>query len=192
MENRRVKKSLVSLIAALSLPLWVAGCGDSDEEKAVRAAQAEQFTTATKPAPNPQRESLGALVRHQQSLPTDLLGAPRFELFSEYKGEDIKQVTGVSGRSLLLSFTAPWCPHSTRMRQELQSLAQGEKGTVQVIEVNADEYPALAEKFGITKVPTTILYTEGVKLRTIEGAYSAGSLRNYIRSVLSQGAITPQ
>ncbi len=187
-----MKKSLASLFVVLSLPLLVAGCGDSDEEKKARAAQAEQFTTATKPAPNPQRESLGALVRRQQNMPEHLVSGPRFELYSEYKGEDIKQVTGVSGRSLLLSFTAPWCSHSTRMKQELQDLAQSEKGTVQVVDVNADEYPALAEKFGITKVPTTILYTEGVKLRTIEGAYSAGSLRNYIRSVLSQGALTPQ
>lgn len=170
----------------------VVSCGESDDEKTAQAEQAAQFTTATKSAPNPQRESLGALVRRHQNLPSDLPGTPRFELYSEYKGEDIRQITGVSGRSLLLSFTAPWCTHSTRMRQELQKLAQGEKGTVQVVEVNADAYPVLAEKFGITKVPTTILYTEGVKLRTIEGAYNAASLRNYIRSVLSQGALTPQ
>lgn len=192
MDNSRVKKPLVSLLAVLCLPLWVAGCGDSDEDKQARAEQAAQFTTSTKPAPNPQRESLGSLVRRNQNTPADLLGTPRFELYCEYKGEDIKQVTGVSGRSLLLSFSAPWCSHSTRMRQELQTLAQEEKGTVQVVEVNADEFPALAEEFGITKVPTTILYTEGVKLRTIEGAYSSGSLRNYLRSVLSQGADTPQ
>lgn len=192
MENSGVKKSLVSLVLMVGLPLLVVGCGDSDEEKAARAAQAEQFTTATKPAPNPQRESLGALVRRQHNMPSNLPGAPRFEPFSEYKGEDMKQVTGVSGRSLLLCFTAPWCSHSTNMRKELQNLAESEKGTVQVVEINADEYPAVAEKFSITKVPTTILYTEGVKLRTIEGAYSAGSLRNYIRSVLSQDAITPQ
>ncbi len=187
-----MKKTLASLVVVMSLPLLVVGCGDSDEEKAAQAELAAQFTTATKPAPNPQRESLGSLVRRHQNLPSDLPGAPRFELYSEYKGEDIKQVTGVSGRSLLLAFTAPWCSHSTRMKQELQVLAQSEKGTVQIVEVNADEYPALAEQFGITKVPTTILYTEGVKLRTIEGAYNANSLRNYMRSVLSQGALTPQ
>lgn len=192
MENSGVKNSLASFVITASLPMLLVGCGDSDEEKAARAAQAEQFTTATKPAPNPQRESLGSLVRRQHNMPSDLPGTPRYETYSEYKGEDMKQVTGVSGRSLLLCFTAPWCAHSANMRKELRGLAQSEKGTVQVVVVNADEYPVVAEKFGITKVPTTILYTEGVKLRTIEGAYSAGSLRNYIRSVLSQDAITPQ
>lgn len=166
-----------------------AGCGDSDDREDERSAQ---FTTAAKPAPNPQRESLGALVRKNRPETSEIPGVPRFELYSEYKGEDIRQVTGVSGRSLLLCFTAPWCGFSNRMRGELQQLATEEKGSVQVVEVNADEYPVLAEDFGITKVPTTILYTEGVKLRTIEGAYNAPSLRNYIRSVLSQGTDTPR
>ena len=52
--------------------------------------------------------------------------------------------------------------------------------------MNADAYPALAEQFRISKVPTTILYTEGVKLRTIEGAYNAASLRSYLHRVLSR------
>ena len=41
MENSGVKKSLVSLVLMVGLPLLVVGCGDSDEEKAARAAQAE-------------------------------------------------------------------------------------------------------------------------------------------------------
>lgn len=65
-------------------------------------------------------------------------------------------------------------------------MAHEEKSGVQVVQVNADDYPELAEDFGITKVPTTILYTEGVKLRTIEGAYNAPSLRRYLHRVLSR------
>lgn len=176
-------KALYGLVIC-ALSLLPVSCSDSDNSKEERAAQ---FTTSTKPAPNPQRESLESLVRHDISVPAGLPGAPKYELFSFYKGEDIKQVTGVSGRSLLLSFTAPWCPHCNKMRKALQELAQMEKGNVQVVEVNADEFPVLAEEYHITKVPTTILYAEGVKLRTVEGAYSASSLRNYIRNVLSQG-----
>lgn len=176
-------KALKGLIIC-TLPILLAACGDSDSSKEERAAQ---FTTSAKPAPNPQRESLESLVKRDIGTPAGLPGAPKFELFSLYKGEDIKQVTGVSGRSLLLSFTAPWCPYCNKMRKALQELAQMEKGNVQVVEVNADEFPVLAEEYRITKVPTTILYAEGVRLRTIEGAYSAASLRNYIRNVLSQG-----
>ncbi|MDO5450116.1 MAG: thioredoxin family protein [Akkermansia sp.] len=179
-----MKAAVELLLAAMVLPVLLTGCDDSDEERAARAAQ---FTTSTKPAPNPQLESLETLVRTDSTAPTRLGTAPKFELYSQYKGEDIRQVTGVSGRSLVLCFTAPWCPHSAKMKQSLQQLAKAEKGMVQVVDVNADAYPALATDFGITKVPTTIFYTEGVKLRTIEGAYTADSLGKFLHALLTQG-----
>lgn len=174
---------IAPLLTALMLPL-LTGCGDSDMEERDRAAQ---FTTSTKPAPNPQRESLESLVRtDRNAAPTSLHHSPKYELYSTYNGEDIRQVTGVSGRCLLLCFTAPWCSHSIKMRQSLQQLAKKEKGNVQVVEINADAYPKLAQDYGLTKVPTTVFYTEGIKLRSIEGAYTPDSLRRFLHSLLSQ------
>lgn len=171
-----------ALLCLAALSSLLTGCGKSEKE---RAEDAARFTTSTKPAPNPQREALETLVRQDKAAPTTLNGGPKFELYSEYKGEDIRQVTGVSGRTLLLCFTAPWCSYSTKMRQSLQKLAKMEKSRVQVVEVNADAYPALAEQFGISKVPTTFFYTEGVRLRSIEGAFTAESVRNYLHKLLS-------
>ena len=179
-----MKAALKTLAAAILLTA-LPGCDESDEVQAERAAQ---FTTSTKPAPNPQLESIESMVRTDASTaPSGLKTAPKYELYSTYKGDDIKQVTGVSGRSLVLCFTAPWCPHCAKMKQSLQALAQAEKGNVQVVEVNADAYPALATDYGINKVPTTIFYTEGVKLRTIEGAYTADSLGRFLHALLTQG-----
>ena len=139
-----------------------------------------------RPAPHPDRDSLSVRADlKSQDTPSSLPLGPRYELFTTYDGSDIRQVVGVSGRSLWLCFTASWCPHSKRMIEELKTVAHEEKGCVQVVEVDADTYPALAEEFHITKVPTTILYAEGVKLRVIEGAYNAASLRRYLHSVLS-------
>lgn len=185
MYNTRVRLqpalAVTALVAAL---LLLPACKKTSEKE--REARAAQFTTSTKPAPNPQKEDLETLVRRDKTAPTGLHGGPKFELYSEYAGEDIRQVTGVSGRSLLLCFTAPWCPHSTKMRQALKKLAEAEKGRVQVVEVNADAHPALAEQYGLNKVPTTIFYTEGVKLRSIEGAYTSASLQKFLHSLLSR------
>lgn len=163
--------------------MLLCSCDDADDE---RQTQAVGLATASRPAPNPQKESLSINAPRRDDLPTSLPTGPRFELFSQYSGQDIKQVTGVSGRTLWLCFTAPWCPHSKEMINELKVLAREEKGTVQIVQLDADAYPAIAEDFGITKVPTTILYTEGVKLRTIEGAFNAASLRRYLHQVLSR------
>lgn len=162
----------------------LAGCDDSADDQ--QQAQAVGLATASRPAPNPQKESLSILASRQDEVPASLPTGPRFELFSRYSGQDIRQVTGVSGRTLWLCFTAPWCPHSKEMINELKIMAREEKGGVQIVQVDADAFPAIAEEFGITKVPTTILYTEGVKLRTIEGAYNAASLQRYLHLVLSR------
>ncbi len=178
-----MKQLAAILLMCLILP-QLTGCGESEKERREHAAR---FTTSTKPAPNPQQESLESLVREDKApIPTTLNGGAKFEPYSEYQGEDIRQVTGVSGRSLLLCFTAPWCNHSNKMRRALQELAKAEQGRVQVVEVNADEYPVLAQEFGITKVPTTFFYTEGVKLRHIEGSYTAESLGRFLRGLLSR------
>lgn len=184
MYNKRVRRS-AWLFAALGAGLLLLpACKKATEKE--KEARAAQFTTSTKPAPNPHKEDLETLVRRDKSAPTSLSGAPKFELYSAYAGEDIRQVTGVSGRTLLLCFTAPWCPHSAKMRKALQKLALDEKSRVQVVEVDADAYPALAEQFGINKVPTTFFYTEGVKLRSVEGAYTAASVQKFLHALLSR------
>ncbi len=177
------------LVCLLLLPLLCVSCGESDQEKQERSSQ---FTTPTKPAPNPQRESIQSLIRTDKQVPTSLQGGRKFELYSVYEGQDMRQVTEVSGRTLLLCFTAPWCRHSTAMRNSLKELAEMEKGAIQVVEIDADTYPALANDYNLTKVPTTVFYTEGIKLRSIEGAFPADSLKRYLDALLTQEEANPQ
>lgn len=181
-EDRGVKHFLRYSVC-LAACVLLSACDDADDEQ---HAQAVGLATASRPAPKPQKASLSIEASKRPTPPTALSTAPRFELFSQYSGQDIKQVTGVSGRTLWLCFTAPWCPHSNAMVNELKILAREEKGSVQVVQLDADAYPAIAEDFNITKVPTTVLYTEGIKLRTIEGAFNAASLRRYLHRVLSR------
>lgn len=169
----------------LGLPCLLAGCGDDDEDaKAIRAAS---FTTSTKPAPNPTKISIQNEIRSNVSMSTGVSSAPRYELYSAYKGEDMRQVTGVSGRKLILAFTADWCEHSLKMREALKKLAEEEKGNVQVVDVNADNYPKVAEEFSLTKVPTIFIYTEGIRLRSFEGAHDATTLKAMLDQLLSSG-----
>ncbi|MFI3242651.1 MAG: thioredoxin family protein [Akkermansia sp.] len=172
---------ILTCLTALALG-GLLSCEDSEQDQKRRAAQ---FTTSTKAAPNPQRESLENFIRTDKLQDGSKQSIPLFKLVSEYKGEDMHQLTGVSGRSLLLCFTAPWCDYSKKMAKSLTDLAKLEQGALQVILINADEYPALAEQYELSKVPTTILYVEGVRLRRIEGAYTAKSLQKYLQKTLS-------
>ncbi len=176
----------------LLLGLLLVACDDdsSQGEKARgEEAPAQDIPLISpRPAPHPDRGNLSVRADlKSQDAPSSFPLGPRYDLFTTYDGADIRQVIGVSGRSLWLCFTAPWCPHSKRMIEELKTVANDEKGCMQVVEVDADAYPSLAEEFHITKVPTTILYAEGVQLRVIEGAYNAASLQRYLHSVFSRG-----
>ncbi len=162
--------------------LGLVSCEDSEQEQKRRAAQ---FTTSTKAAPNPQRESLDNFIRTDKMQEGHSKNVALFKLYSEYTGEDMRQLTGVSGRSLLICFTAPWCDYSKKMAQSLAALSNAEKGSVQVVMINADDYPTLAMEYNIKKVPTTILFVEGVRLRRIEGAYTSASLQKYLEKTLS-------
>lgn len=181
MLSKFVHNGLCLMLSAF-LAVALVACEDSEQEQKVRAAK---FTTSTKPAPNPQYEALETLVRADKLSDAASSSVSLFAPFSYYNGEDMHQLTGVSGRSLLLCLTAPWCDYSKKMEQSLQTLSKEEKGAVQVIIIDADQYPSIAAQYDLNKVPTTILYVEGVKLRRIEGAYTAASLQKYLRKTLS-------
>ena len=73
-----MKHALLRLLLLCTPAVFLlTGCGESDTDKAERAAR---FTTATKPAPNPQREPLEELVRKDLDMQTGLPGAPKYEL----------------------------------------------------------------------------------------------------------------
>lgn len=178
------------LLLLTCVPCLMTGCGDDNE--AEKAAQAARFNTATNPPPNPQRLALNKEIKQNINLSAGASSAPKYPLYSHYNGEDIQQVTGVSGRKLILSFTAgdwdnkeqQWCPHSVRMRSALRSLAEQEKGNIQVVDINADAYPKLAEEFEITKVPTIFVYSEGIRLTRLEGYYNSATLNRLLKELL--------
>ncbi len=178
-------KHAAHLMSLLIMPCLLVGCGGDDED--ARAIRAASFTTSTRPAPNPTKISLQNEIRSNVSLVSGAASAPRYELYSEYNGEDIRQITGVSGRKLILAFTADWCEHSRNMREALKKLAEDEKGNVQVVDVNADKFPKIAEEFSLTKVPTIFIYTEGIRLRSFEGAHDATTLKAMLDQLLSTG-----
>ena len=176
-------KRYAAMLLTMMSPMLLVSCGESDEEKKEREAQ---FTTSSKMAPTPQLESLQDLISPDFNSMANQKKTPGFELYGVYNGEDMRQVTEVTGRTLLLCFTAPWCRHSNTMRESLKQLATDEKGSIQVVEIDADAYPSLAHEYNLTKVPTTVFFAEGIMLRSIEGAFTAESLRNYLHKLLTE------
>jgi thiol-disulfide isomerase/thioredoxin len=60
----------------------------------------------------------------------------------------------------VLAFTAGWCEPCQRDNRQLQGLRR--RG-VNVIEIDIDENPALASRYGVRSVPTYVVLEDGIE-----------------------------
>lgn len=58
----------------------------------------------------------------------------------------------------------------------LEELATEQTGNAIVAKVNVDEAPELAARFGITAIPTLIVFKNGRPNRTLRGVHSKSAL----------------
>lgn len=62
---------------------------------------------------------------------------------------------------LLVDFWAPWCMPCRMVAPVLTALAKDYSGQLQVGKLNVDDNPMTASRFGITGIPTMLLFKEG-------------------------------
>ena len=62
---------------------------------------------------------------------------------------------------VLLDFWAPWCGPCKMLAPTLAQIAEGQAGKVKVGKVNVDEEMDLAVSYGITSIPTVLLFKNG-------------------------------
>lgn len=148
------------------------GCDDSGDR---RARYAEK-----KPEPRPLERTFEP---PRQALPPP---APKKQdpAWMDYKGEDMRQLTELSGRKILIVFYAPWSKPAMDYVQAVKSWAVAQDGKAFAVLIDADAYPELARKNHLEAVPLTVLYLEGMKLREMVGAVPATRLNALIEQTL--------
>ena len=68
----------------------------------------------------------------------------------------------------LVDFWAPWCGPCRMMAPILEEYSN-KQTKVKVAKVNVDENPGLAQEFGITGIPTLIVFNKGKEDQRISG-----------------------
>ena len=71
---------------------------------------------------------------------------------------------------VLLDFWATWCGPCRMIAPALAEIAEEQEGRIKVGKVNVDEEMALASKFGITSIPTLIVFKNGTITNQALGA----------------------
>jgi thioredoxin 1 len=70
---------------------------------------------------------------------------------------------------VLVDFWAEWCGPCKMIAPALEELAKEEGARATVAKVNVDESPELAVRFGITGIPTLIIFSGGQPVKTLHG-----------------------
>ena len=80
-------------------------------------------------------------------------------------------------KPVLADFWAEWCGPCRMMTPVLHDLSREWKGRATVVKVNTDEQPHLANHFGISGIPTLILFKDGREVHRVSGAMPMAALK---------------
>lgn len=102
--------------------------------------------------------------------------------------DEFHAVVDESSLPVLVDVWAPWCGPCRMVSPALEKLAGDLAGNLKLVKVNADENPAVSQRFEVRSIPTLVLLHHGQVVDKQIGALPAHQLRSWLESKLSTGA----
>lgn len=81
---------------------------------------------------------------------------------------------------VLVDFWAQWCGPCKMLSPIIDEVADLADGKAKVVKLNVDESPVTAAKYGITSIPTVILFEKGDTVRTMTGLLPKGEYVKFL------------
>ena len=95
-----------------------------------------------------------------------------------------EEMLNATQKPLLVDFYATWCGPCQMMAPILGELSSNWRAQIQVVKVDTDKYPGLASKYGITGLPTLVLFKQGLPIHRIEGVRKTSELMQELQAFI--------
>lgn len=96
-----------------------------------------------------------------------------------------------SDQPVLVDFHAIWCAPCRMMEPVLHKIAEEFGSRLRVVKVDVDQEYPLAERYGISAVPTLMLFNKGITLERSVGLVSLNALQNMVERVVPSSPLVP-
>jgi thioredoxin 1 len=97
-------------------------------------------------------------------------------MVTEVNDNSFSQEVLNSDRPVLVDFWAPWCMPCKMLAPSLEAIAEDHKAGLKVCKVNVDEAPLTSSSYGVSSIPTIVLFKNGEQVYRKTGLLSRNML----------------
>ena len=91
-----------------------------------------------------------------------------------------EQVLKASGE-VLVDYGAPWCGYCRRLSPVVDQLAEEYAGKLQVVKVDIDALPAVADRYQVETIPTLMLFRGGESVAEVVNPASRAVIKDWLK-----------
>ncbi len=91
-----------------------------------------------------------------------------------------------SDKPVMVDFFATWCEPCSVLDPILEKVAEENKDKFVLIKVNLDDIPKTAQKFGIERIPTVVLFKSGKPVAGFVGLMQEEAIKNWLNKSLNK------